>query len=84
MLVLMPPAIQPARAQANAVFALRDTETEELLRSYELPLARAAGLDVNSVHVYLMGDLEVNAFATNPEDIFIFAGILLWVKSPAS
>ena len=82
LLVLMPPGIQPARAQANAVFALRDTETEELLRSYELPLARAAGLDVNSVHVYLMGDLEVNAFATNPEDIFIFAGILLWVKSP--
>jgi len=83
LLVLMPPGIQPARAQANAVFALRDTETEELLRSYELPLARAAGLNVNSVHVYLMGDLSVNAFATQPEDIFVFAGILLWVKSPS-
>jgi predicted Zn-dependent protease len=72
----------PALAQNNAVYALRDTETEDLLRSYELPLARAAGLDVKSVNVFVMGDMEVNAFATQPEDIFIFAGILLWVKSP--
>ncbi len=73
----------PAAAQSNSVFALRDTETEELLKSYELPLARAAGLNVNAVHVYLMGDLSVNAFATNPEDIFILAGMLLWVKTPS-
>ncbi len=83
LLALTPLGILPAQAQANSVFALRDTETEELLRSYEVPLVRAAGLNVNSVHVYLMGDLEVNAFATNPEDIFIFAGILLWIKNPS-
>ncbi len=81
-LAVAPSGILPAQAQNNSVFALRDTETEELLRSYELPLARAAGLNVNSVHVYLMGDMQVNAFATQPEDIFIFAGILLWLKSP--
>src|ERR1700679_2162644 len=74
----------PAFAQDpnNSNFALRDTETEELLNSYETPLARAAGLDVNNVHVYLLGDLEVNAFATQPEDIFIFAGIMMFLKSP--
>jgi predicted Zn-dependent protease len=72
----------PAAAQNNAVFALRDTETEELLKSYEMPLARAAGLDPNSVHMYVMGDLSINAFATQPEDIFILAGMLLWVKNP--
>jgi predicted Zn-dependent protease len=72
----------PALAQANSAFALRDTETEEMLRSYEMPLARAAGLDLNSVHVYLAPDTEVNAFATYPEDIFICAGILLWLKTP--
>jgi len=77
-----PWATLPAQAQANSNFALRDTETEELLKSYEMPLARAAGLDTNSVHVYLMGDLSVNAFATQPEDIFILAGMLLWVKNP--
>jgi predicted Zn-dependent protease len=70
----------PAHAQGMQV--LRDTETEEMLRNYEIPLARAAGLDVNNVHVYLMGDMSVNAFATQPADIYIFAGILLWLHSP--
>ena len=72
----------PALAQNNRIFALRDTETEEMLKSYEMPLARAAGLDLNAVHVYLAGDTEINAFATYPEDIFICAGILLWLHTP--
>jgi predicted Zn-dependent protease len=72
----------PAQAQNNRVFALRDTETEEMLRNYEMPLARAAGLDLNSVNVYLAPDTEINAVTTYPEDIFIFAGILLWLRKP--
>jgi predicted Zn-dependent protease len=72
----------PAYAQNNSNFGLRDTESEEMLKSYEMPLARAAGLDLNLVHVYMIGDLEINAFATQPEDIFINAGILLWLKKP--
>ncbi|HEX3756114.1 MAG TPA: M48 family metalloprotease [Rhizomicrobium sp.] len=72
----------PAYAQNNSQFALRDTETEEMLKSYEMPLARAAGLDLNLVHVYMIGDMSINAFATQPEDIFINAGILLWLKRP--
>jgi predicted Zn-dependent protease len=62
--------------------ALRDTETEELLRSYELPLARAAGIDLNTIRVFVAGDMSVNAFATQPQDIFIMAGMLLTVKTP--
>jgi len=72
----------PAEAQNNRAFALRDTETEEMLRNYEMPLARAAGLDLNSVNVYLAPDTEINAVTTYPEDIFVFAGILLWLKKP--
>jgi predicted Zn-dependent protease len=83
LLAVAPFGTLPAQAQNNSVFALRDTETEELLKSYELPLARAAGLDPNAVHTYVMGDLSLNAFATQPEDIFILAGMLLWVKSPS-
>ena len=72
--------VLPAQAQGMSV--LRDTETEEMLRSYEMPLAKAAGLDVNNVHVYLMGSPEINAFATQPADIYIFSGILLWLRKP--
>ena len=35
--------ITPARAQG--IELLRDTETEDMLKSYEAPLAKAAGLD---------------------------------------
>jgi len=72
----------PALAQDGGISILRDTETEEMLRSYEMPLARAAGLDINAMHVMMISDLSINAFATQPEDIFINAGILLWLKKP--
>lgn len=82
LLLMAPSSPSFAQPQNNAVFALRDTETEELLRSYTMPLARAAGLDPNAVRVFIMGDLSINAFATQPQDIFIFAGMLLEVKTP--
>jgi predicted Zn-dependent protease len=74
----------PALAQDDGVSILRDTETEEMLQSYENPLAKAAGLDP-APRVWLLGDPVVNAFASygDPgENIFIFSGILLYVKTP--
>lgn len=73
----------PAWAQDD-MGILRDTETEEMLRSYETPLAHAAGLDPVP-KVWLIGDSEINAFASygdGGENIFIFSGILLWLHSP--
>jgi predicted Zn-dependent protease len=73
----------PAFAQGD-ISILRDTETEEMLRSYETPLARAAGLNPTP-KVWLIGDGEINAFASYGEDgenIFIFSGILLWLHTP--
>jgi predicted Zn-dependent protease len=73
----------PAWAQGD-MGLLRDTETEEMLRSYETPLARAAGLDPVP-KVWLIGDSEINAFAAygdGGENIFIFSGILLWLRKP--
>ncbi len=73
----------PAYAQEE-IRLLRDTETEEMLRSYEAPLARAAGLDP-SPKVWLVNG-PINAFASygpeGGENIFIFSGILLWLKNP--
>jgi predicted Zn-dependent protease len=69
----------PAFAQSIPI--LRDTETEEMLKSYEQPLAKAAGLDPDAVRVWLVGDPEVNAFAAFGQNIFIQSGIVLYVKS---
>ena len=72
-------------ALAQDINILRDTETEEMLRSYEAPLAKAAGLNPDATKVWLVGDPDVNAFASfgeGGENIFIFSGILLSVKTP--
>jgi len=74
----------PAVAQDSGPSILRDTETEEMLQSYEAPLAKAAGIDP-SPRVWLLGDPDINAFASygDPgENIFIFAGIMMYVKTP--
>ncbi|HVW75105.1 MAG TPA: M48 family metalloprotease [Rhizomicrobium sp.] len=73
----------PAFAQDDGMSLLRDTETEEMLRNYETPLARAAGLDPVP-KVWLMQG-PINAFASygeGGENIFIFSGILLWLHTP--
>jgi predicted Zn-dependent protease len=71
-------------AYAQGISLLRDTETEEMLRSYEAPLAKAAGLQT-SPKVWLVGGNEINAFVTygdGGENMFIFAGIMLWLRTP--
>jgi predicted Zn-dependent protease len=72
-------------AFAQGINLLRDTETEEMLKSYEAPLAKAAGLNLDATRVWLVGDNQVNAFASfgdGGENIFIFSGILLALKTP--
>ena len=71
-----------APAYAQGISLLRDTETEDMLKSYEAPLSRAAGLDPQAVHMYLVGDPEVNAFAAEGQNIFIMSGIILYCKNP--
>ena len=72
---------RPASAQEMTL--LRDTETEDMLQSFEAPLAKAAG--VNPVpRVWLLGDSDVQAFATygdGGENVFIFSGIILYCKN---
>jgi predicted Zn-dependent protease len=53
-----------------------------MLRSYEAPLAKAAGLDPAAVKLYLVGDTGVNAFVAEGQNMFILSGIILYVKSP--
>jgi predicted Zn-dependent protease len=69
-------------AIAQNINILRDTETEEVLKSYEQPLAKAAGLDPDAVRVWLVGDNEVNAFVAEGQNMFILSGIILYVRSP--
>ena len=69
-------------ASAQGIPLLRDTETELLLKSYEDPLAKAAGLDPTAIKIYLVNDMVVNAFVAEGQNLFIFSGMLLYVHLP--
>ena len=75
----------PALAQDGGISILRDTETEEMLQSYEAPLAKAAGLNP-APRVWLLNDPStINAFASfgdGGENIFIFPGMMFFTKTP--
>ncbi len=78
---------QPAVAQ-DGMGIVRDTEIERVLRGYEVPILKAAGIDPNTVKLYIIQDPEINAFATQSpfdneeESIFINTGTLMQLKSP--
>jgi predicted Zn-dependent protease len=75
-------------AAAQSIDVIRDAEIERVMRSYEDPILKAAGLDPHAVKLYLVNDPEINAFATQSpvpgesESIFVNAGSFLQLKTP--
>ena len=80
--------VQHARAQRGIGLRQLRQAVEQRLEVQHRPAheqrARAAGLDPVP-RVWLVGDNIINAFATygdNGENIFVFSGILLWLRTP--
>ena len=72
-------SVSPAFGQQLEL--LQDTETERALRRYETPLAKAAGLDPTAIRLYIVNDLEVNAFVAEGQNMFINTGIILYLHN---
>jgi len=70
----------PASAQAIAL--LQDTETERLLRTYEDPILRVAGIDPGAVKMYIVNDTSLNAFVAEGQNIFVNAGLFIQLQNP--
>lgn len=68
--------------QANAQSLLRDTEIEETLEDFTVPILRAAGLSPRSVDIYLVNDSSLNAFVTRGQNIFLHSGLILEADNP--
>ncbi|MDE1938325.1 MAG: M48 family metalloprotease [Alphaproteobacteria bacterium] len=71
---------QPVLAQG--IDLLQDTETERLLRSYEDPILKVAGIDPGAVKMYIVNDTSLNAFVAEGQNIFVNAGLFIQLKSP--
>lgn len=60
---------------------IRDAEVEQVLKSYLTPIFRVAGLNPNTIRLYIIHSKEVNAFAMGGGRIAVTTGFLLKAKS---
>lgn len=74
--------LQMGPAAAQGISLLQDTETERLLRSYEEPILKVAGIDPAAVKMYIVNDTSLNAFVAEGQNIFCNAGLFIQLKSP--
>ena len=68
----MPTVPKPAYAQQ----ILRDAETEWFLREISTPYFEAAGLNPDSIQIYIIHHNSINAFATLGQVMGIFSGLI--------
>ncbi len=77
--VLFPPS--PSRA-GKLPSIIRDAEIETTIRQYTTPIFKAAGLNANAVHVYLLQSDEINSFVAGGMNIFLYTGLLVRTQRP--
>ncbi len=69
-------------AHARAESLINDTEVESVLSELVAPIATAAKIAPNRMHIYLVDDDSFNAFVIGGEDIYIYTGLLKRVTTP--
>ena len=74
--------ISAAHAQDGGISLIRDTEIEEILHRDADPIYAAAGLDPKTVRILLVGDKELNAFATQGLMMGLNTGLILQTETP--
>jgi predicted Zn-dependent protease len=67
--------------RAHSAAEIRDTEIEAGLTRLIEPLAKAADIPSGRMKVHIIGDNGFNAFVSNGEDVYIYAGLLMRIRS---
>jgi predicted Zn-dependent protease len=61
---------------------IRDAEIESIIRGWVTPIWKAAGLDPDAIHIYLVNDPTINSDVCCGQNIFINTGLVLKAESP--
>jgi len=75
-------ALVPRAHAQDAIHFLRDAEMEHTLRVWMTPIWKAAGLDPDAVHVYVINDPTLNSFVAGGQNIFLNSGTIMKAQSP--
>ncbi len=69
-------------AQAQRLNLIRDAEIENTIRTFVIPIWRAAGLDPNAVEIMIVQDPSLNAFVAGGQRIFLNTGLIMRTETP--
>jgi predicted Zn-dependent protease len=78
-------ALLGAMAQLSAAHALpliRDAEIEHTLRTYGDPVFKAAGLNPQSINLFIVQNSTINAFVAGGSNMFIHTGLIMETTTP--
>lgn len=65
------------QAWARSISLIRDTEIENTIRVYSLPIFEAAGLKASDIQIHIVNDPALNAFVAGGQRLFINSGLLM-------
>ena len=68
--------------RANAQSFIRDAEIEETIQVYADPVFDAAGLNAESIDLFLIADDSLNAFVAGGMNMFLHTGLLQRAETP--
>ncbi len=68
--------------EARALTVVRDSEVEYIIRELTTPVFRVAGLNSDSIKVYVLQSDDLNAFVMGGQNIFITTGLLTYSNNP--
>lgn len=68
--------------QGQRLNLIRDAEIESTIRTFTVPIWRAAGLDPNAVEIMIVQDHSLNAFVAGGQRIFINTGLIMRTERP--
>ncbi len=70
--------------QSNIAYAglIRDAQIEEYLRKLTLPIAQIAGINPQSLRIFIVADSRINAFVAGGSNIFINTGLITEAQNP--
>lgn len=75
--------LAPSATMAQGGFSMiRDAEVEDILRQEATPIFKAAGLQPESIEIYMIGDKELNAFVAGGQRVFLNTGLIVRTKNP--
>lgn len=83
MLILFLASFNNVNARGNGMSLIRDSEIEDILKSYAKPILEAAHLDPKALRIFIVDSKDINAFVAGGQNLFIHTGLIQKSKHPA-